>query len=463
MKSTLLSVFALCVLEFVFFPNIALGESMTLNECVNIALKNNRSIEQAAAGRENARWGLSEARRSAGLSLTWSVSGMHIGGKSYQDGRAAHDLYGTASYDNEFSHVLSIQMPIYTGGQLEGAQKSARYTLNAADLQLENARQNVRYGVRAAYYQVLQCKSLIQMREEAVKNLKAHLKEVEYHYEVGIVAKSDILATSVQLANQQQALVTAKANYNKALVSLKNIMGISAMTELELTDNLKAVEVFPSIEECILYGFNNRPDALAAEYNVKSAEAKIISAKSDYKPKVNLVVEKSLQGEGALFKDDHKEAWKAGVEAKWKFFDNGVTDAKVNEANAAFLRVQSQAKEAKEKIELEIAEAYEDLTAAIENIRITEDAVNKASADYIIAQARYTEGVDTNLAVMDAQEKVIQARQNYYTALFNANTGIAKLEKAMGMPVEIDSRVYKEAVEDGKSSNEALNIANVKK
>ena len=124
-----------------------------------MALANNRSIEQAAAAREGAKWGLSEARRSAGPSVSWSMSGMHIGGSSYAQYRLMHDRGMAPSYDNEFSQTLSLQMPLYTGGQIEGSIDSARYQLSAADLQLENARQTVRYRTRAAYYQVLQCRN----------------------------------------------------------------------------------------------------------------------------------------------------------------------------------------------------------------------------------------------------------------------------------------------------------------
>ena len=461
MKRALLKSFVMGILGGFSFVSVAFGETLTLSECVDMALMNHRSIEQAAASRENARWALSEARRSAGPSLSWNMSGMHIGGSSYAQGRLQHDLGNGPSYDNEFAHTLSLQMTLYTGGQIEGAIDSAHYQLSAADLQLENARQTVRYRARSAYYQVLQCQSLIAVRQEAVNNIKAHLKQVENQYDVGIVARSDLLSSGVQLANQEQALVTALADHKKALASLKNIMGVSPAVELELAEDLQMVGEVPDVTDCAGYAFRHRPDALAADYNVRSAEADVRSAKSGYQPKLNMRVEKDVEGEGALYKHDHNEAWKAGVEASWNIFDNGVTSAKVKEANARLATARSQAKEVRETIELEVTEAHEDLTAAQQNIRITSDAVKKAEGNYTIAQVRYEEGVDTNLAVMDAQEKLIEARTNYYTALYNANNGKAKLDKAMGVPIAISTPLYREAIEAGKSANEALSAAEI--
>ncbi|MBQ3336341.1 MAG: TolC family protein, partial [Selenomonadaceae bacterium] len=91
----------------------------------------------------------------------------------------------------------------------------------------------------------------------------------------------------------------------------------------------------------------------------------------------------------------------------------------------------------------------------------TASAVSKAEEEFAIAQIRYVEGVDTNLNVMDAQEKVVETRNNYYAALYNYNTSRAQLERAMGVPVSIDALLYAEAEQAGKSSEKSLKEAAV--
>ena len=63
---------------------------------------------------------------------------------------------------------------------------------------------------------------------------------------------------------------------------------------------------------------------------------------------------------------------------------------------------------------------------------------------------------------MNAQEKVVETRNNYYAAVYNYNTSRAQLEKAMGVPVEIDALLYAEAEQSGKSSTKSLEVAAVK-
>ena len=60
-------------------------------------------------------------------------------------------------------------------------------------------------------------------------------------------------------------------------------------------------------------------------------------------------------------------------------------------------------------------------------------AVTKAEEDFKIAQVRYNAGVGTNLDVIDAELALAQAKTNYIQALYDYNTGKAKVEKAMGL------------------------------
>ena len=430
--------------------------NLDLEKSIELALKNNRDIEQSAKDRESAAWAYSQARRNMGPKLTWTTSAMHIGGRDYKSYREMHDYDDDyQSYDNEFSNTVGIEMPIYTGGSQERQIDATRYGINYADLTLENVKQEIKYQTTSAYYQLLQRKALITVEEEAVKTLQEHLNNVNINYEEGTAAKSDVLASKVQLADRQQALVTAQGNYSNAMADLNNLIGLPVITILEVNDELRYSKYNLSLEECINHALKNRPDGIAAEYAVKQAEMTMKSAKSGYRPSVTAVVDKNISGEGS-FNQDHSGSWNAGLRMSRNVFDNGMTSAQVHEAKSAFEKTQSQAIQMKEKIQLEVAKAYTDLISAEKNISTMETAVKFAEEDYMIAQLRYNEGVDTNLAVMDAQEKLTEARTNYYNSLYNYNIAKAALDKSMGVPININVPLYVEAEQVGKSSKKAL-------
>lgn len=452
------------------------GMTLTLDEAITLALQNNRLIEQSEEDREAARWNLSATRRASGPQLSWSSMLTRIGGRYYRNSgrRDRHDeMLGYKkqgydvnmslfpSYENENYNSVNLQMPLYSGGRLENQRKNARYALNAADLTLENSRQQVKYQAAQAYYQVLQQAALVNVQEEAVQLLKEHLRTVSIQYEVGTVAKSDVLATDVQLANTQQSLNSAQGNYQTAVARLNNIIGLPVNTEIAASDKVDFVPYDLSEDTCLDYALAHRPDGIAAVYTLKQAQAQTAAAKSGYRPSVNAIVQGSMSGENVFGANHNAEQWAVGLQMNWNIFDNGVTSAQVHQAKAVERRAESVAQQQIETIQLEVHSAYVAMKTAEKNIRVTSAAVDKAEEEFAIAQIRYVEGVDTNLNVMNAQEKVVETRNNYYTALYNYSTSRAQLEKAMGVPVEIDALLYAEAEQSGKSSPKSLEAATV--
>ena len=454
--------------------------NLTLDEAIDLALKNNRLIEQSSEAREAAKWALSAVRRNSGLVLSWSSTLNHIGGRAYHSQRANHDFATYAarhgltdsngnkfnpnlypSYDNEMYNNFSLRMNLYSGGRLENQRKAARYSLNAADMTLENSRQQVKYQTAAAYYQVLLRAEYVKVQQQAVELLEEHLRNVEIQYEVGTVAKSDMLATSVQLANVRQALNTAEGNYLTAISQLNNLMGVAVDTEIEIGDEVNFAPYTLTEEACLQYALEHRPDGVAAKYAVKQATAAKNSAKSGYRPNVSALAQGIFGGEGNFKADHYPERWAVGLELSWNIFDNGITSAQVEQAKAVERQAQSQALSQLETIQLEVHSAYIGLQIAERNIAVASEAVAKAEEEFAIAKIRYIEGVDTNLNVMNSQEKVVETRNNFYTALFNYNTSRAQLEKAMGVPVATDAERYVVAEQEGNSSARSLKFAQV--
>lgn len=414
----------------------AMAESvdMTLEESVRTALDNNYNIKQQEAEYDSAVWARHQARRSFGPTVNWQSTATKMGGK----------YYDSANLSRSFGNGLTLTMPIYTGGQLEGAIKAADLAMNANELGLELCKQQVKAATMSAYYQALQAKNQIKVAQDSVNTLTEHLKNVNAQYTVGTVAKSDVLGTQVQMANAEQNLINANNSYDVAIASLNNVMGLPTDTELNLTDSLDYNVYEIPLEECTAYARSNRPDVLIADYQVAIAEAGVQQAKAGYMPKVSAQASKSWAGEDPFGSDEtdkrygQNNNWTAGVVLSWDIWDNNVTQSKVNQSKAAVAKAEAAAENTRQSGDLEVRTAYLNLKAAEKSINTTQVAVDKAQEDYKIAQVRYAAGVGTNLDVMDAEEKLAQAQTNYYTALYNYNSSKAALDKAMGIMVDLD-------------------------
>jgi outer membrane protein TolC len=418
---------------------------LTLVESVKMALNNNRTIKEADTDVDSAKWARHEARRAAGPQLTWEGSARKIKGKAgdyidqqHQMGNINYD--GTKSYTNSFS----VAIPLYTGGKIENSIAASEYGIDVADLTMEATKQNVRYQTTAAYYSILQNRNLIQVRQEAVDTLAAHLKNVNAQYTVGTVAKSDLLRSQVELANAQQNLINAQNDYDISVATFNNIVGLPTNTIVNASEELTYTKYELSLPACTEYALYHRPDGLAADRGVKAAEAQMNAAKSGWQPSLTAQVSRNLGGDGP-FKtngsvDNNSTTY--GVVATWNIFDNGITEAQVAQKKAALKKAQQEALAMDEQIQLEVQTALLSLQAAEKNIQTTKVAVDKAQEDYKIAQVRYSAGVGTNLDVMDAEQALITAQTTYITALYNYNTSKASLDLAMGIKVDLDVAGY---------------------
>ncbi len=418
--------------------------NITLDETIQRAFENNRSIKESVAEREQAYWSLSEARRQTNPQLSWSLNAQRFGGDAYRD----------YTYHNAFSHTAAINIPIYQGGRLKEGRKYARWGLSNADLALEDTMQTVRLQSTIYYFNVLQYRNLIEVYEEEVVTLQEHLRNVNAQFRVGTVAKVDVLESQVELANAQQNLVNIQNSYDVAVAQLNNYIGLPADTVIRPQDTLTYKKYNLDLGDCTAYALENRADAAMADYAVKQAESNKRSAKAGWRPSVSGSVSKGFTHEH-LFSGKLSDQWAAGISASWNIFDGGITRAQVNQADAALTRAQEVAAQTREQIQLDVQSYFLQLRAAEKNIATTQASVILGEENYKISQVRYAAGVGTNLDVMDASRKLTEARSNYFTALYNYNTAKASLDRYMGVPVEIDVVRYVESEAAGKTAAES--------
>ncbi|MCI7476830.1 MAG: TolC family protein [Selenomonadales bacterium] len=420
------------------------AESMdiTLAEAVDLALKNNNVVKQSAAGYDQAFWQYHKARRASAPVFSWSSTAARMGGTYFKESTTLGD-------HNNFVNTLSASMPLYTGGRLEANIAAARLQMNAADLSLENAKQGIKQRTTAQYFNTLRCRNQIGVYKESVNTATEHLKNVNAQYSVGTVAKTDVLASEVQLSQSQQNLVSAENDYSVAVATLNQIIGTPIDTQLQLKDDLDYRHYDLSLEECTRVALDNRPDGLAADYAVEAAKEQVKAAKSGYRPTINAQIS---QGWGAdrPFKEDssnNSSMWNAGISVNWNFWDNNQTRADVEAAKAKVATAEAAAAETKSTIGLEVQTALLNISAAEKNIGTASKAVEHAVEDYKISQVRYAAGVGTNLEVMNAQDKLTDARNRYYNALYQYNVNKAALDKAMGLMVDLDVADYQAELE----------------
>lgn len=428
---------------------------LDLEETIQRALLTNPSVKIAEYNRKAAKADYSAAKGARGISISLSHS---TGRNGYADNRLnpiynnAGELIGTSynkSIGNSHSNSITASLPIFTGGELQGQIGQAKANYRSMLSAEEQAYNEMKETATTGYFNMLNATNMKALRQESVDRLQAHLDNVIAQYNVGIVARADVLRSEVELANAQQNYITASNEYDVAEATLNNIIGTPLGTTLLLKDRLQYEPYENDMAYCLAYSEQHRPELKQAEYAIDSAEAALVVARSGHMPKVYANASNNWGGNGSDWPGDDDENWSVGVTASMNVFDSGVTWSKIHAAQENLAKAKESQRQIKDNVELEVRTDYLNLREAEKRITTTQVAVASAEEDYHIAVVRYQAGVGTNIDVMDAQEALTQAKTNYYQALYNYNTSKAALNTSMGVGVPVpEPRTFPEPVED---------------
>jgi len=398
---------------------------LSLEDSIALALMNNPTIKIANAEKENANWGITAAKGAKLPSVGLSHSDKH-------SNSPVSDT-NTGGAKNTFSNSISLSLPIYSGGSIEAQIEEAKLNLKVNEVGMDKSRQQVKLDATTGYFSILGAQNSLKVSQESVSMMEDHLKNVKAQYSVGVVAKSDVLRSQVELANDQQTQISNQNAYDLAVSKFNNIIGLPLDTEVKLKDELKTGTYALSLDDSIKYAMIHRPDVAQADYNVDIAKQGVKVAESGKLPTVNFSANQGWSD--STFPGTKDNGWSIGLTSTWTPFDSGVTNAKIKQSDASLTKAKLTAQQAKDSYQLEVRQYYLSMNEANKRIENSQVAVENAQEDFKIAGVRYSAGVGTNTDVIDAQVALTTAKNNYIQAMYDYNTSKANLDKAMGVAV----------------------------
>ena len=429
------------VKEEVAAANEAPVVQMNMQDAMVRAFATNPAIKIAGFEKDAARASLNAARAGRGVKITGSASASRGGAN---EDFADKYLQGVKGIDNTYGSVVEASIPLYTGGQLSGAIKSAKAGYKSALVGVQKSYNDMRSTVTNGYFMVLQADDMQVLSRESVERLAEHLKNVKAQYDVGVVAKVDVLRSEVELANAQQNLIKAENAYKIAEANFNKIIGLPLATNLFLEDTLNYTPYDKDLEYCLDYAAKNRPELEQAKQGVEAARGQVKQARSGYQPQIGAFARQNWtsgkDGKGN-WPADEESNWMVGVTASLNIFDTGVTRAKSHAAEANYFSAQEAYRDTVDAVMLDVRSQYLNLREAEKRISTTEVAVSQAEEDYRIAQLRYQAGVGTNTDVLDAQVALTDAQTNYLQSVYDYNISKTNLETAIGVPMEFPHQV----------------------
>jgi outer membrane protein TolC len=304
----------------------------------------------------------------------------------------------------------------------------------AAQLSLKNAREFVILAVGNAYLQTLAGAARVATAEADVETAQALYDKTADQQKAGVTPAIDTLREHVELQSRQQQLIVSRNDYAKEKLALGRVIGLPPGQEFSLTTEApyEPLATLP-IEEDLQRAYAARPDYLAAALQVRSAEEFRRAATAEHYPSLDMAGNYGVAGSRP---GSSHGVFAVGATLNIPIFEGGHTHSDVLEAEATLRQSRQQLENLRGQIDYEVRSARLDLVSAAEQVEVARSSVDLASQTLDQAKDRFSAGVTDSLEVVQAQEALVSAKENYISSLYSHNIAKISLAKAVGFAEE---------------------------
>ena len=300
----------------------------------------------------------------------------------------------------------------------------------AAQYSYKDARDLVVLAVGNAYLQALAGAARVDTAEAQVETAQALYDKSLAQQNAGVSPAIDTLRSRVELQSRQQQLIVARNDYAKQKLALARAIGLPSGQEFSLSDKAPYEPLTgQSLEQNLERAFASRADYQAALQQVRAAQRFRNAATAEYYPSID--VEGNYGVAGTNIGNSHGVFAVAGT-LRIPIFQGGKMHADVLQAEAQLRQSEQQLENLRGQIDYDVRTALLDLNAAADQVEVARSSVELANETLTQARDRFAAGVTDNLEVVQAQESVASANENYISGLYAHNLAKVELARAIG-------------------------------
>ncbi len=402
---------------------------LTFEDAINLGLKNNLGVllqsysTLAARGQKWKELSALLPNLSAGVSESVAQQNLAAEGLRFPGFPGIVGPYGF--FDARVYLTQSI-LNLKALNRERGAAEDER----AAHYSYKDARDLVVLATGNAYLLALSGAARVETAAAQLKNAQAlHDKAVDQQ-NAGLSPAIDTLRARVEMQNRQQQLIVSRNDYSKQKLALVRVIGLPVGQEITLTSQAPYDSMATlGIDESLQRAYASRSDYLAAVQQVRAAEHYRKGAFAEHYPTIDVNAD---YGDLGINLGNSHGTFQVSGRLSIPIFQGGKAHADVLQAEATLRQNRARLENLRGQIEYEIRTALLDLAAADEQVQVARSSVELAEQTLTQARDRFAAGVTDNLEVVQAQESVAGAHENYISSLYSHNLSKIELVRAMG-------------------------------
>jgi outer membrane protein len=465
------------------------GATLTLDEAISLARRNNPLFLQTASNRQTAEAAVRSARGAFLPSADASF------GSRYQQG--GQQVFNGLSFENnsatvQSSYNLNLNYRLNTATFV--APKAAVANRDAVEADITGSAEQLRAAVTQQYLTVLQMQARAALQDTLVNTARSQLDLAQAKLQVGSGTALDIRRAEVALGQSQVALLTARNNVEVEKLRLFQQLGVQQPAGIALTTDFPIVQTNFGLDSLLDLARRQNPAIVALRSRERAADLNTKVAKAAYTPTLNLqtgwggnsyqytnsdfLVNQAQAGlssqQASCFQQDSirtrvglpsgncggpqytlTDAQANAIRDRnsqfpFKFqrsplaltaqisipvFDNfareeRVQRAQVDRENAVYnVRAKDLA------LTADVTQAYLTLATNLQTVQLQEQNAAKAKEELAFAEERYKVGASTFLDVVTSRGSYEQALIDRVNAVYDYHKAFAALENAVGRPL----------------------------
>lgn len=338
---------------------------------------------------------------------------------------------------NMTAGAIILTQPLYMGGKIRAYDRITRLAQQVADEKMRAGRQEVLLETDRAYWQVV---SLANKRKLAVayRDMLRRLDEdVLRMIREGVATKANELSVSVKLNEAEMTLAKVEDGLTLSRMLLCQLCGLPLDTPVETAD-----EQLPELADEAAYGtaanadraFQSRPELALLQAALDIQKEKVNIERAAFLPQLALMGGYMTTNPGLTngFENRFRGTWAVGVTLKVPVWNWGEGKYKIRAAKAEANIASLQRDEVREKIELQVRQAAFRINEADRKLALSVRNKEKAEENLRTAQLGFREGVIVTSDLLMAQTAWLQAQSDKIDAQIDVRLSRSMYEKALG-------------------------------
>ena len=309
--------------------------------------------------------------------------------------------------------------------------RASKANVVAAYYSKQSSRGLVVLTVGNAYLQTLALGAQVDSAKSLLEADRVLLNQAIAEHQAGTAANLDELRARVQFQTQQQSVISAEVNFEKAKIALNREIGLPAEQEIQLTDAEPYADLATmNIDQAKEIAYRSRQDYQGLQAQVRAAQLQRKAAKWERLPTLDFQGNYGVTGiTGGLYHGTFVAAGSLNLpvfeEAKFRG-DSGV-------AAANLTNLTQQLAGLKEQINQQLRDSILDVQSATELVRVARSNVELARKELEQTTDRFQAGVDDNLPVVQAQATLADAETNLINTTSQHNQAKLGLARNLGI------------------------------